>query len=87
MSAQVQELEKELQRAQDMAEEAEDDYQDCLQMGRSQQERLETLRRLRDAKRYVLDVIQRQGILVDRQNENMKAAIRLIEERRRQQNV
>ena len=87
MSAQVQELEKELQRAQDMAEEAEDDYQDCLQMGRSQQERLETLRRLRDAKRYVLDVIQRQGILVDRQNENMKAAIRLIEERRRQQNA
>ena len=87
MSAQVQELEKELQRAQDMAEEAEDDYQDCLQMGRSQQERLETLHRLRDAKRYVLDVIQRQGILVDRQNENMKAAIRLIEERRRQQNA
>jgi len=86
-SARIQELEKELQRAQDLVEEAEDDHRDCLQMGRSQQERLETLLRVRDSKRYVLDVLRRQGALVDQQNENMQIALDIIKERRRQHNL
>ena len=48
-------LKKEREEAEEAAEEAMDDYEDCLQMNRPKEERLEALLQVRDTKRRQLE--------------------------------
>ena len=74
-------LKKEREEAEEAAEEAMDDYEDCLQMNRPKEERLEALLQVRDTKRRQLEAMERENQLVNTHNANMAAALVIIQQR------
>ena len=74
-------LKKEREEAEEAAEEAMDDYEDCLQMNRPKEERLEALLQVRDTKCRQLEAMERENQLVNTHNANMAAALVIIQQR------
>ena len=74
-------LKKEREEAEEAAEEAMDNYEDCLQMNRPEEERLEALLQVRETKRRQLEAMERETQLVHTHNANMAAALAIIEQR------
>ena len=72
------EMENEVRRAQEVVQRAKEDYAACEART---PEGLEALKSVRDADQRLLDVIRLQSDTLDRWNDNMRAALVIIQQR------